>query len=64
MADPSSHATTISWLIGLKENVFATEEEWRKFVRGLAANKPMFVASFGPTPEKWGKEFKKIFEPP
>jgi iron(III) transport system substrate-binding protein len=50
MADPSSHATTISWLIGLKEKVFSSEEAWMKFVKGIAANKPMFVASFGPTP--------------
>ncbi len=50
MADPSAHATTISWLMGLKENVFKSEESWRNFLKGLAANKPMFVASFGPTP--------------
>ncbi len=50
MADPSSHATTICWLIGLKENVFASEEEWRDFLKALAANNPMFVKSFGPTP--------------
>ena len=50
MPNPESHATTISWLIGLKENVFATEAEWRSFLSGLAANRPMFVASFGPTP--------------
>jgi iron(III) transport system substrate-binding protein len=50
MANPANHATTISWLIGLKENVFKSEAEWMTFVRGLAANKPMFVASFGPTP--------------
>ncbi len=50
MANPSIHPTTISWLIGLKENVFDTEEEWRDFLKGLAANNPMFVASFGPTP--------------
>ena len=50
MANPSAHATTISWLIGLKENVFPSEEAWMKFVKGLAANKPMFVTSFGPTP--------------
>jgi iron(III) transport system substrate-binding protein len=50
MANPASHATTISWLIGLKENVFASEAAWMTFVKGLAANKPMFVASFGPTP--------------
>lgn len=50
MANPASHATTIAWLIGLKENVFASEDAWMQFVKGLAANKPMFVASFGPTP--------------
>ena len=50
MANPGNHATTISWLIGLKENVFKSEAEWMKFLRGLAANRPMFVASFGPTP--------------
>jgi iron(III) transport system substrate-binding protein len=50
MANPSIHPTTISWLVGLKENVFETEEAWREFLAGLAANNPMFVASFGPTP--------------
>jgi iron(III) transport system substrate-binding protein len=50
MANPANHPTTISWLIGLKENVFKSEADWRKFLQGLAANKPMFVASFGPTP--------------
>lgn len=59
MANPTNHPSTISWLIGLKENVFKSEAEWMKFLRGLAANRPMFVASFGPTPapiasgEKW-----------
>ncbi|MCJ7830655.1 MAG: extracellular solute-binding protein [Desulfobacterales bacterium] len=50
MANPASHATTISWLIGLKENVFTSETAWMDFVKGLAANRPMFVSSFGPTP--------------
>lgn len=50
MANPAIHATTISWLIGLKENVFTSEAAWMEFVKGLAANEPMFVASFGPTP--------------
>jgi len=50
MANPSIHPTTISWLVGLKENVFDTEEGWRDFLEGLAANNPMFVTSFGPTP--------------
>jgi iron(III) transport system substrate-binding protein len=50
MANPGNHPSTISWLIGLKETVFKSEAEWMKFVQGLAANRPMFVASFGPTP--------------
>lgn len=50
MANPTTHATTISWLVGLKEQVFLAEDAWMKFVKGLAANKPMFVSSFGPTP--------------
>jgi len=50
MANPANHSSTISWLIGLKENVFKSEAEWMKFVRGLAANQPLLVASFGPTP--------------
>ena len=51
MPDPSTHATTISWLVGMKEaGIFASEDEWMKFVKGLAANRPMFVASFGPSP--------------
>jgi iron(III) transport system substrate-binding protein len=50
MADPASHPTTISWLVGLNENVIKSDAEWRAFLKGLAANSPMFVASFGPTP--------------
>ena len=50
MADPASHPTTISWLVGLKENVIKSDTQWRAFLKGLAANNPMFVASFGPTP--------------
>ncbi|HEY7320388.1 MAG TPA: extracellular solute-binding protein [Candidatus Binatia bacterium] len=50
MPNPANHATTIGWLIGLKEHVFKSEAEWMKFVKGLAANRPMFVASLGPTP--------------
>ncbi|MBX3142235.1 MAG: extracellular solute-binding protein [Trueperaceae bacterium] len=51
MANPASHATTIQWLVGLKDhNVFGSEDAWWEFVRGLAANRPMLVGSFGPTP--------------
>lgn len=52
MPDPTTHATTISWLVGLKEaNVFGSEAAWVAWLQGLAANDPMFVASFGPTPD-------------
>lgn len=50
MADPGTHASTISWLVGLKELVFQSDDDWMAFLKGLAANNPMFVASFGPTP--------------
>jgi iron(III) transport system substrate-binding protein len=51
MADPSVHPTTISWLVALKEHVFNnSDSQWRAFLNGLAANNPMLVASFGPTP--------------
>jgi iron(III) transport system substrate-binding protein len=51
MPDPASHATTISWLIGLKEaKIFGDDDAWMGFIKGLAANRPMFVKSFGPTP--------------
>jgi len=35
MANPAAHATTISWLVGLKENVFKSEAEWMQFLKGL-----------------------------
>lgn len=61
MPDPTTHATTISWLVGLKENnVFASEEEWVAWLKGLAANEPMFVASFGPTPDPIARGEKAI----
>ena len=51
MSDPSNHASTISWLVALKENnIFASDAEWYDFLEGLAANNPMFVKSFGSTP--------------
>ena len=34
MANPAAHATTISWLVGLKENVFKSEDKWMKFLEG------------------------------
>jgi iron(III) transport system substrate-binding protein len=51
MPDPSIHPTTLSWLVAVKEKVFNNNEaDWRAFLAGLAANNPMFVASFSPTP--------------
>lgn len=50
MANPATHASTIGWLVALKEQVFKSETDWREFLKGLAANQPMFVESFGPTP--------------
>jgi iron(III) transport system substrate-binding protein len=50
MADPATHSSTIAWLVALKEHVFKSDSAWMDFLKGLAANKPMFVASFGPTP--------------
>ncbi|RPI47446.1 MAG: extracellular solute-binding protein [Betaproteobacteria bacterium] len=50
MPNPSNHATTICWLVGLREHAFKSDAQWRKFLAGLAANRPMFVASLGPTP--------------
>ncbi|HEX6957112.1 MAG TPA: extracellular solute-binding protein [Ferrovibrio sp.] len=50
MANPATHASTIGWLVALKEQVFKSEAKWREFLKGLAANQPMFVESFGPTP--------------
>ena len=60
MANPANHPSTISWLVGLKETVFKSEAEWMKFVQGLAANQPMFVASFGPTPAPIASRFRAI----
>jgi iron(III) transport system substrate-binding protein len=51
MPDPSIHPTTISWLVALREHYFNNNDaEWRAWLQGVAANNPMFVASFGPTP--------------
>jgi iron(III) transport system substrate-binding protein len=66
MPDPSSHATTISWLVGLKENkAFGADEAWMSFIKGLAANKPMFVKSFGftPAPVESGEKLLAISMP-
>lgn len=66
MPDPASHATTISWLVGLKENkIFKSDAEWMDFLQKLAANKPMFVKSFSPTPApiESGEKFLGISMP-
>ncbi len=50
MPNPATSSSTVSWLVGLKELVFKSEDKWMNYMKGLAANKPMFVASLGPTP--------------
>lgn len=50
MANPSNHTSTIAWLVALKEQVFKSDSDWMAYLKGVAANAPMFVASFGPTP--------------
>lgn len=61
MPDPTTHVTTIGWLVGLKEQgVFESDEAWLDWLKGLAANQPMFVASFGPTPDPIARGEKVI----
>lgn len=50
MPNPSSGTSTIAWLVALKEQLFKSDSDWMQFLKGVAANKPMFVASLGPTP--------------
>ncbi|MFP3953284.1 MAG: ABC transporter substrate-binding protein [Candidatus Acetothermia bacterium] len=51
MPDPATHATTITWLLGVRDYVFdGDEEEWRDWLGGLADNNPYFAKSFGPSP--------------
>ena len=50
MPYPATHPTTISWLLALKEHVFDNDDtQWQQFLKGLAANKPLFVESFTPS---------------
>jgi iron(III) transport system substrate-binding protein len=49
MPDPATHPHTISWLVNLKEKVFASEDDWIAFLRAVDANRPMIVASLGAT---------------
>ena len=50
MPNPEYHPTTISWLVALNEFVFNNnDDEWNKFIHGLAANNPLFVDSFTPS---------------
>jgi len=60
MPDPGAHATTITWLVGLRENVFKSDAEWYRFLEGLAKNEPMLVASFSPTANPLASGEKKI----
>ncbi|NLK13133.1 MAG: extracellular solute-binding protein [Spirochaetales bacterium] len=60
MPDPATHATTIGWLVGLREHVFKSDAEWYRFLEGLAKNEPMLVASFSPTGAPLASGEKKI----
>ena len=51
MANPVSHATTICWLVALKDNIFASDAEWREFPqRSWRPTIRCLSTSFGPTP--------------
>jgi iron(III) transport system substrate-binding protein len=49
MPDPTRHSTTIAWLTNLEK---VLGREWRTFVEGLAAQKPILVESFIPVVKK------------
>jgi iron(III) transport system substrate-binding protein len=50
MPNPATAGGTVAGLVGLKELVFKSDSKWMEYMKALAANKPMFVASLGPTP--------------
>ncbi len=49
MPDPTRHSTTIAWLANLEKIL---GKEWKGFVEGLAAQKPILVESFIPAAKK------------
>jgi iron(III) transport system substrate-binding protein len=49
MPDPTRHSTTMTWLVGLQKLL---GPDWKPFVDGLAAQKPIMVESFIPAVKK------------
>jgi iron(III) transport system substrate-binding protein len=66
ISNVGTHSSTIGWLVALNEQkVFPTEADWRTWLKGLAANNPMFVTSFGSTsaPVERGEKLLSISMP-
>jgi iron(III) transport system substrate-binding protein len=51
MPDPSQHTTTAQWLASLQK-IFGSRERADKFIRDLAATKPLLVESLTPAGER------------
>lgn len=49
MPDPTRHATTMAWLVNLQKLL---GQDWKPFLDGLAAQKPIMVESFIPSAKK------------
>lgn len=49
MPDPTRHSTTITWLVNLEKLL---GKDWKPFLEGLAAQKPIMVESFIPSAKK------------
>ena len=49
MPDPTRHSTTMTWLVNLEKLL---GQDWRPFLDGLAAQKPIMVESFIPAAKK------------
>ncbi len=49
MANPASHAATITWLVALKDQIFHSGDAWHRFLKALAANQPQLVDTFEAT---------------
>ena len=49
MPDPTRHSTTMTWLVNLEKLL---GKDWKTFLEGLAAQKPIMVESFIPAAKK------------
>jgi iron(III) transport system substrate-binding protein len=49
MPDPTRHSTTMTWLVNLEKLL---GKDWKPFLEGLAAQKPIMVESFIPAAKK------------